>query len=168
MSDKKNLEKSVDAIVERLANDENGRFSKSDFQGLIYAVLADPDFKAKKYLLRSDKISEVEYSIHDGMIKFLNKVLKHAGMTDPSERSKVIDSFEYGPQDIEWVMDAVDEAMYLYSESGKNLRMFRDKMLQLAVKKMVRSGKYNGKITYKKSVLDRAAQMARREKASAT
>ena len=107
----------------------------------------------------------MDYSINEGMKKFLNKLLKHAGMNDPAERSKVIDSFEYGPADIEWVMDAVDEAMYQYAESGKNMRMFRDKMLQLSVKKMVRSGKYNGRVTFKKSVLDRTAQLARREKA---
>ena len=47
MSDKKNLEKSVDEMVERLANDANSRFSKSDFQELVYAVLADPDFKVR-------------------------------------------------------------------------------------------------------------------------
>lgn len=162
MSDKKNLEKSVDEMVERLANDANSRFSKSDFQGLVYAVLSDPDFKAKKYLLRSDRISEVEYSINDGMRKFLDKLLKHAGMSDFSEREKVINSFEFGVRDVEWVADAVDEAMYQYTECGKNMRMFRDKMLQLAVSKMLRSGKVD-RFTYKKSVMDRAAQMAKRQ-----
>ena len=58
--------------------------------------------------------------------------------------------------------DAVDEAMYQYSECGKNMRMFRDKMLQLSVKKMTRSGKSAGKITYKKSVVDRALALQKR------
>lgn len=156
MSDKKNLEKSVDAIIERLSEDANARFSKSDFQGLVYAVLSDQDFKAKKYLLRSDCISEVEYSISDGMRRFLDKLLKHAGMTDAAERSKIIESFEYGPRDIEWVMDAVDEAMYQYVECGKSMRIFREKMRQLAVRRMVRTGVHAGKITFKKSVIDRS------------
>lgn len=156
MSDKKNLEKSVDAIIERLSEDANARFSKSDFQGLVYAILSDQDFKAKKYLLRSDCISEVEYSISDGMRRFLDKLLKHAGMTDASERSKVIESFEYGPRDIEWVTDAVDEAMYQYVECGKSMRIFREKMRQLAVRRMVRTGIHAGKVTFKKSVIDRS------------
>lgn len=160
MSDTKNLKVSVADVVEQLSNDANSRFSKSDFQGLVYAVLSDPDFKAKRYLLRSDKISEVEYSINDGMKKFLDKVLKHAGMADSGERAKIIDTFEFGVRDIEWICDAVDEAMHQYTECGKSMRMFRDKMQQLAVKKMVRSGKYAGKITYKKSVIDRSSKIA--------
>ena len=164
MSDKKEVVKSVDQMIKQLKENPSTRFSKSDFQALIYAVLADKDFKAKKYLLRNDKLVEDDLDINMGLYKFMDKLLKHAGMTDSVTRAKMTDTFEYGIRDIEWVGDAVDEAMYIYSDCGKNMRMFRDKMLQLTITKMVRSGKYAGKITFKKTVVDRAAQLEKRKK----
>lgn len=163
MTDKKMVTKTVDQMIKQLSDDPSTRFSKSDFQTLVYAILADKDFKAKKYLLRNGDLTEVDVDINAGMEKFLDKILKHAGMTDPSERSQIIDTFEYGVRDIEWVSDAVDEAMTIYTDCGKNMRMFRDKMLQLTITKMVRSGKYAGKVTYKKTVVDRAAAISKRK-----
>lgn len=163
MSDKKNVSASVDSLVEELKKNPSSRFSKSDFQMLVYAILADKDFKAKKYLLRNDQLVEESADIGAGMVKFLDKLLKHAGVTKDSERSAIIDSFEYGARDLEWVSDAVDEAMSIYTECGKNMRIFRDKMLNLSIKKMVRSGKYDGKVTYKKAVVDRALALQKRQ-----
>lgn len=160
----KNVNVAVASIVEDLKKNPSSRFSKADFQLLVYGVLADDDFKAKKYLLRNDQLVEEDVSINAGMYKFMDKLLKHAGMIDAGERAKTIETFEYTSRDIEWIVDAVDEAMYIYSECGKNMRVFRDKMLQLAVRKMVRSGKYDGKITYKKMVTDRAAMLAKKGK----
>lgn len=158
MADKK-VTIRVEDMVEKLKKDPTSRFSKTDYQLLVYAVLSDEEFRAKKYLFHNGAVMEEETSICEAMKKFMDKVLKHAGMTDPTERRKVIDTFDYSPRDVEWVSDAVDEAMFQYSECGKNMRMFRDKMLQLAVKKMVRSGKYAGKTTYKKTVTDRTSKM---------
>ena len=164
MSEKKNVSYAVSSIVEELKKNPSARFSKSDFQILVYGILSDKDFKVKKYLLRNDALVEDEVDIGAGMTKFLDKLLKHAGVSESSERAKIIDGFEYGPRDIEWVTDAVDEAMYQYTECGKNMRMFRDKMRQLTIKKMVRSGKYDGKITYKKTVVDRALAIEKKAK----
>lgn len=152
----------VAKMVEELKKNPSARFSKSDFQGLVYAILADKDFDTKKYVIKNDEMVEVHSSMNAAMAKFMDKLLKHAQMNDSTERARVIESFEFGPRDIEWITDAVDEAMYQYSECGKNMRMFRDKMLQLSVKKMVRSGKSAGKITYKKSVVDRALALQKR------
>ena len=154
--------KFIQALVEELKKNPSARFSKSDFQGLVYAILADKDFDTKKYVIKNDEMVEVHSSMNAAMAKFMDKLLKHAQMSDSTERARVIESFEFGPRDIEWIADAVDEAMYQYSECGKNMRMFRDKMLQLSVKKMVRSGKSAGKITYKKSVVDRALALQKR------
>ena len=156
------VEANVAKMVEELKKNPSARFSKSDFQGLVYAILADKDFDTKKYVIKNDEMVEVHSSMNAAMAKFMDKLLKHAQMSDSTERARVIESFEFGPRDIEWIADAVDEAMYQYSECGKNMRMFRDKMLQLAVKKMVRSGKSAGKITYKKSVVDRALALQKR------
>lgn len=156
------VEANVAKMVEELKKNPSARFSKSDFQGLVYAILADKDFDTKKYVIKNDEMVEVHYSMNAAMAKFMDKLLKHAQMSDSTERARVIESFEFGPRDIEWIADAVDEAMYQYSECGKNMRMFRDKMLQLSVKKMVRSGKSAGKITYKKSVVDRALALQKR------
>lgn len=163
MSEKKNNAANVAAIVEDLKKNPSSRFSKSDFQALVYGVLADKDFKAKKYLLRNDQLVEEDADFNAGLNKFLDKLLKHAGMADSGERSQIIDSFEFGARDVEWITDAVDEAMFIYTECGKNMRMFRDKMLNLSVKKMIRSGKYDGKVTYKKSVVDRALALEKRK-----
>lgn len=156
------VEANVAKMVEELKKNPSARFSKSDFQGLVYAILADKDFDTKKYVIKNDEMVEVHSSMNAAMAKFMDKLLKHAQMSDSTERARVIESFEFGPRDIEWIADAVDEAMYQYSECGKNMRMFRDKMLQLSVKKMTRSGKSAGKITYKKSVVDRALALQKR------
>lgn len=161
MADKKNVDITVTALVEELKSNGSARFSKSDFQTLVYGILSDPDFKAKKYLLRSSQLVEEEYSYGQAMRKFMDKLLKHAGIANAAERTQVLDTFEYSAKDIEWVTDAVDEAMHIYTECGKNMRVFRDKMLQLTVKKVERSGKYaeKNKFTYKKSVMNRLAMM---------
>ena len=156
------VEANVAKMVEELKKNPSARFSKSDFQGLVYAILADKDFDTKKYVIKNDEMVEVHSSMNAAMAKFMDKLLKHAQMSDSTESARVIESFEFGHRDIEWIADAVDEAMYQYSECGKNMRMFRDKMLQLSVKKMVRSGKSAGKITYKKSVVDRALALQKR------
>lgn len=158
------LTPNVSLMVEELKQNPSARFSKSDFQGLIYAILADKDFKAKKYVLKNDELMEDDNYINGAMRKFMDKLLKHAGMTDPAERSAIIESFEFGARDIEWVADAVDEAMYQYVECGKNMRMFRDKMVLLSVKKIKRSGRFEGRITYKKTVVDRALALQKRNK----
>ena len=58
-----------------------------------------------------------------------------------------------------WSIDCVDEAMAIYTDCGKNMRMFRDKMLQLTIRKIKRTGAHEGKWTYKKTVMDRMAKM---------
>lgn len=163
MSDKKNVSVSVAAMIEDLKKNPSSRFSKSDFQMLVYGVLADKEFKAKKWLLKNDQLVEDSTDIEGGLRKFMDKLLKHAGVTKDSERAAIIDSFEFGARDVEWVSDAVDEAMYIYTECGKNMRMFRDKMLNLSIRKMTRSGKFDGKVTYKKSVVDRAIALQKRK-----
>ena len=164
MSEKKAVATSVDAFVKDLKDNPSSRFSKADFQMLVYAILSDKNFNAKKYLSRGEELFEQDYCISNGMAKFMDKLLKHAGFDNSNERSNIIESFEFGARDVEWVSDAVDEAMHQYSECGKNMRMFRDKMLQLTIKKIQRSGKYEGKTTYKKMVLDRALAMKKRQR----
>lgn len=159
----KAVQLTVEGMIEELKKNPSSRFSRSDFQTLIFAILSDKSFKAKKYLLRNNEIIEDTADISGDMIKFMDKLLKHAGMTDPSERARTIEEFKISPRDLEWVADAVDEAMYIYTESGKNMRVFRDKMLQLTLRKMVRTGSHEGKVTYKKSVMDRAASLQKRK-----
>lgn len=152
----------VEELIEKLKKDPSSRFSKGDFQMLVYAVLSDDTFKVKKYLIHNSELQEDEESINDGMKKFLDKVLKHAGMSDANERAKVIETFEYSPKDVEWVTEAVDEAAWIYTECNKNLRLFRGKMLQLAVKKIERSGKFAGTVSYRKIVTDRSKNLAKK------
>lgn len=163
MSEKKDIKITVERMIAELNENPSKRFSKADFQTLVYAVLSDKDFKAKRYLLKNEDIQEDEVDLNAGMVKFMDKLLKHAGMGDSAERANVIETFEYSPKDIEWIADAVDEASFIYTDCNKNMRMFRDKMLQLTIKKMVRTGKYEGKITYKKMVADKAAALSKRK-----
>lgn len=159
------VKNTVDDIIRDIKANPSKRFSRGDFQTLVYAVLADKDFKAEKWIQKGDELISDTYSINAGMRKFLNKVLKHAGFTDTVQRDHLIDTFEYSPKDIEFVVDAVEEAMYQYAEADKNLWLFRDKMLRMSVKKIVRTGKYEGQITYKKSVSDRKAALEKRKAA---
>ena len=106
------VEANVAKMVEELKKNPSARFSKSDFQGLVYAILADKDFDTKKYVIKNDEMVEVHSSMNAAMAKFMDKLLKHAQMSDSTERARVIESFEFGPRDIEWIADAVDEAMY--------------------------------------------------------
>ena len=157
----------VNELVAKLTEEGSSkikRFSKNDFRDLVFAVLSDKEFKAKKYLLKNDGFEVEEISYNEAMRKFMDKLLKHAGISESSERAQVLDTFEYSSKDTEWICDAVDEAIHLYVDCGKNMRMFRDKMQVLTISKMVRSGNYAGKVTFKKSVLDRAAALAKREK----
>lgn len=155
-NEKKAMKMTVNSVVEQIKENPTSRFSKADFKLLVFSTLADESFKAKKYVLKNHELLEEDYSINGAMRTFLDKLLKHVGISDAAERERALDSFEYAPKDIEWVMEAVDEAMYIYTECDKNMRMFRDKMLTLSVKKMVRSGKYAGMTTYKKTVVNRA------------
>ena len=157
--EEKAVKVTVEELMKQIKENQTSRFSKSDFQMLVYAVLSDENFKAKKYLLKNGELVEEDVDLSTGMYRFLDKLLKHVGLSDSGERQKMIESFVYSPKDLEWITDAVDEAMYIYTDCDKNMRMFRDKMLNLTIKKMVRSGKYDGKITYKKSVIDRAAKL---------
>lgn len=154
----------VNELVERLkSDDKTKRFSRADYRDLVFAVLSDDTFKAKKYLFRKDEIFEEEVSYNAQMRKFLDKLLKHAGVSDTNERINILDTFEYTPKDTEWIADAVDEAMTIYVDCGKSMKVFRDKMQLLSFTKMVRSGKYEGRVTFKKSVMDRAALMAKKK-----
>ena len=163
-SKKSSAEISVKELVEELKENPSTRFSQYDFQTLVFGVLADKDFRAKKYLLKADGIEEEEVEFNSGLKRFLDKLLKHAGMADSTERSNVIDTFEYNAKDVEWITGAVDEAMAIYTDCDKNMRMFRDKMLQLTIRKMKRSGKYDGQITFKKMVVDRQLALAKKAK----
>lgn len=155
--------KVVKEILEDIKANDSKRFSRGDFQALVYAVLADKDFNAEKWIQRGGDLVAETYCINDGMRKFLNKVLKHAGMSDSTERQNIIDTFEYNPKDIDFVIDAVEEAMYQYTEADKNLWLFRDKMLRMSIKKITRTGSYAGTVTYKKSVTDRSKAMKKRK-----
>lgn len=158
-SDKKAISVTVKSMIDELKANPSKRFSKNDYQMLVYAICSDEDFKVKKHVLRGDTSSDTEYDVNAAMCKLFDKLLKHAGMGDATERMNTIKTFQYSPKDMEWVSEAVDEAMYIYAECDKNLRVFRDKMIQLTLKKMVRSGKYAGKATYKKTVIDRTYEM---------
>lgn len=146
----------VQTMIEELKTDSSTRFSKTDFQCLVYAILSDPNFKAKRYLIRSDTPNkECSVDFNRAMYKFMDRLLKHAGMLDSKERAAVIDTFEYGPRDVEWIVDAVDEAMYIYTECDKNMHLFRNKMLNLSIRKMTRK---DGKESYKKAVMNRSLE----------
>ena len=55
--------------------------------------------------------------------------------------------------------------MSIYVDCGKSMKLFREKIQILSITQMARSGKYEGRVTFKKSVMDRAAMMAKKEAA---
>ena len=151
----------IDAVemLRELTNEPGSAYSRGRYQQLVYAILSDPEYKAKKLLLRKGELIEADYSIHEKFVRFLDKFLKHAGVTDREERKQIIETFEMTPKDTEWFTDCIDEAIYQYIESGKNMRLFQDRMLRLTIKKIKRTGKHEGEVTYKKSVVDRSKRL---------
>lgn len=149
----------VAEMLKQLSEEPGTAFSRGKYQALVYAILSDPDFKSKKVFLRKGELVENDHSIHDRFIRFLDKFLKHAGVTERSERTQIIESFEMTPKDTEWFTDAVDEAIYQYMECGKNMRLFQDRMLRLTIKKIRRTGSHEGEVSYKKSVVDRRKRL---------
>lgn len=155
MNEKKLVKKCVKEVISDINNNDSKRFSKGDFQLLVYAVLSDPDFKMEKWIMSGGDLVKIEDSVNEKMKKFLHKILKHAGVTDTTQRDALIESFEFEPRDIDFVIDAVQEAMWQYSEADKPIWVFQDKMRRLALKRIKRTGKFEGQISYKKSVSDR-------------
>lgn len=151
----------MDMIAEDVAEKHTTRFSKAEFEALFYAVISDPDFNVKKYLLRNKKLVESYYSVNHSMKKFMKKLLNHAGIEDEKQVNMIIKSFDYNTSDIRFMTDAVDEAMFLYLESGKCMHIFRDKLNRLALKKVKKaSGKYAGKPTYRRTLICRGDHYA--------
>lgn len=148
-------------IAEDVAEKHSTRFSKTEFEALFYAVLSDPDFNVKKWLLRNKKLVESYYSVNKSMKKFLKKLLIHAGIDDEKQLNMIIETFEYKESDVRFMSEAVDEAMFLYLESGKCMHIFRDKLNRLALKKAKKaSGKYAGKLTYRRTIIARGDNYA--------
>lgn len=164
MDDRSELQRGVDSLVEELRANGTARFSKADFQMLVFAVLSDRNFDAKRYFINNDELVEDPTCVSAGFYKFMDKLLRHAGVSSSDERESIIDTFEYTPRDVEWIADCVDEAMWLYTETGKNMRLFRGKAVQLSIRKMERSGKHGDRLTYRKSVMDRALALRKRRK----
>lgn len=148
-------------MLEGMTSPNSTKFNKAEFQNLVYSIMVDDQFKIKKFMVKAGEVIEDDYSVYDAFVKFLDKFLKHAGMVDAGEREAVIDSFECTSKDVEWVSEAVDEAMFLYTESGKNLRVFRDKMRQLTLKKIDRHGEHEGRYSYRKMVSDKVELLLR-------
>lgn len=149
----------VTEVVEKLKGSGNARFSQDDYKTLAYAVLSDKEFKAKKYLFKNDEL-EADVSYVEEMGKFLDKLLKHAGIMDKTERESVISSFEFTANDVEWVTEVSDTINHIYLDCGKSLRMFRKELSQLTIKRIKRTGKYEGRDGYKKTINDRTAAYA--------
>lgn len=156
---KKFAVKTVADLVNSMKNSKSTKFSKGDFEALAHAILSDDTFKAKRLIFKAGEMITEEKDIRGAMKLFLEKLLKHAGMKNEDERKQIVDTFKFTEKDIKFVTDTVEEAMYMYVESGKNMRMFRDKALQLAIKKIPRTGKYEGRKTFKKSVKDMEFEM---------
>lgn len=161
---KKVVTKTVAELLKELKQSKSTKFSKGDFETLTHAILSDPTFKARKLIFKAGEMLIEEKDIRSGMILFLEKLLKHAGMKNDEERKQIVESFKFTEKDVRFVTDTVEEAMYLYVESGKHMRMFREKSLQLAIKKIDRTGKYEGKKTFKKTVKDKEYEMLKLKK----
>ena len=75
MNEKKLVKKCVKEVVADINNNDSKRFSKGDFQLLVYAVLSDPDFKMEKWIMSGGDLVKIEDSVNEKMKKFLHKIL---------------------------------------------------------------------------------------------
>ncbi len=164
---KQKVQLTVNELVEKIKNNGSAKFSKADFQLMVYAIVSDKEFKAKKFFIRANELVEEEGSIAAAMDEFLNQFLKHVGISSEDERAGIIDSFEISPKMVDFMRDLVEEATYQYLESGKSMKLFKEKKLQLTLKKIIRTGKYEGQQTFKKSVVDKEVQVIKLQKKAA-
>ena len=151
----KNVAAKVEELVEKIRNNGSAKFSNGDFKTLVHAVVSDHDFKAKKFFIKADQIVEEEHCIADAMDKFMDKFLKHVGLASEEERKSIISSFEYSSKDTEFMFDLIEEAMSQYIDTGKGMKLFRNKKLELTLKRKDRTGKYDGQVTFNKTVVNK-------------
>ena len=135
------------------------RFSRDEFEELFYHVLSDPTFKARKWIIKGRKLLETQTNFNEKFNKLLGKLLQHAGIDDPKQIKHILSTFAYTEKDVAFLIDAVEEAIYQYTECGKSMHLFRHKLHRLAIKKAKRSGgKHAGELTYRRTVVNRGAR----------
>lgn len=162
-----NASKKVADVVAKIQSNKSARFSRGEYMELIYALIQDDTHTFKKFALKGDQITEDGETLSASARKFFSKLLKHAGLKTEEEINSVLDTFEYSPKDVEWISDIVDEAIRIYTDSGKSVVVMKDALRRLTLKKVERTGKFNGQITYRRTVKDlpRAAEKAKSKKA---
>lgn len=162
-----NASKKVADVVAKINSNKSARFSRGEYTELIYALIQDDSHTFKKFALKGDQITEDGETLSRSARKFFSKLLKHAGLKTEEEINSVLDTFEYSPKDVEWISDIVDEAIRIYTDSGKSVVVMKDALRRLTLKKVERTGKFNGQITYRRTVKDlpRAAEKAKNKKA---
>ena len=162
-----NASKKVADVLAKINSNKSARFSRSEYMELVYALIQDDTHTFKKFALKGDQITEDGESLSAAARKFFTKLLKHAGLKTEEEINSVLDTFEYSPKDVEWISDLVDEAVRIYTDSGKSVVLMKDALRRLTLKKVERTGKFNGQITYRRTVKDlpRAAEKAKSKKA---
>lgn len=146
--------KKVADVVAKINSNKSTRFSRGEYAELIYALIQDDTHVFEKFVLKGAEITKDDKSLSDDAKKFFRKLLKHAGLKTDEEISAVIDTFEYSPKDVEWISDIVDEAVRIYTECGKSVVMMKDSLRRLTLKKVTRTGKFDGQITYHRTVKD--------------
>lgn len=146
--------KQVKEVVAKLKANKSTRFSTSEYRELIYALIKDDTHTAKKFALKGTEIIEEDFSISADARKFFKKLLKHAGLKSDDEINQIIDTFEYSPNDLAFIADCVDEAIHIYTDLGKTVKLMKDGMSRVSIKRVERSGKYAGEITYRRSIQD--------------
>lgn len=152
----------VKDLVNEFKESKSKRFKTKEFELLFYAVLTDKSHMVKKlaydYKNCTKDASEENLSIL--MDNFLDIAYKHAGI-GADERKALIETFEYKPKDVNFLIRALEEAESLQVESGKALRKWAEKEIGLMVQKYERKGKYEGQIGYKRKIEDREDKLAK-------
>lgn len=156
----------VKDMEDKLRNNPSTRFSQSDFEELIYALIKDNSHKIKNHQIKKlEIVSEDGTSVSDDARAFFKKLLKHSGINNEEEMDVLIDTFEYRPKDLAWISKCFNEAIRIYTDCGKSAKMMTNSMISLSIKKVVRTGKYDGEETYKRSVGSLKRSLERMKKA---
>lgn len=146
--------KKVADVVAKIKAGKSTRFSEAEYRELIYALICDNEHTFEQFALKGGEITKDEKNLSKEARKFFSKMLKHAGLKSEEEIEAVLDTFEFSPKDLEWVSDIVDEAVRIYTDCGKSVSMMKKSIRSLSLKKVERSGKYAGQVTYQRKVRD--------------
>ncbi len=121
---KKHIVRSVEDVLREITVTPNAngktvlaKFSKDKFNELMRAMLNDPNFTAKRAVVKSGELADIEeVSVSKGFRKFIKHALEQYGV-DSAESEKVMTA-DFTVDSVDGLYEFFAEALYEYIDAG--------------------------------------------------